>query len=109
MEYCRHLQPPCRLVFKRRYGDYYRQRARELFGPVAIDPSVVDSAASNFMNNGNNESDITYDTTNNQVIEANLDGGSIGASWTATTFSTSGPVMPARFAFGASPITVICT
>ena len=72
-----------------------------LFGPVAIDPSVVDSAASNFMNNGNNESDITYDTTNNQVIEANLDGGSIGASWTATTFSTSGPVMPARFAFGA--------
>jgi hypothetical protein len=73
----------------------------DINGPISIDPSVIVTAASDFMTNGNNEGDITYDTTNNQITEAGLTGGTIG-SWTATTsFSTSGPTMPSREGFAA--------
>ncbi len=65
-------------------------------GPISIDPSIVVTSASDFMNGGNNEGDITYDSTNNEITEAGLSGGTIG-SWTATTsFPASGPTMPAR-------------
>ena len=57
----------------------------DIFGPISIDPSVIVASASNFMINGNNEGDITFNSTNNQIIEAGLTGGNLtGPTCTGT-------------------------
>jgi N-acetylneuraminic acid mutarotase len=57
----------------------------DIYGPLSIDPSVVVTSASDFMTNGNNEGDITYDSTNNQITESGLSGGTFtGPTCTGT-------------------------
>ncbi len=56
----------------------------QIRGPFSIDPSIVVVSASNWQL-GNNESDIIFDTTNNQITEGGLNGGTISTGWTATT------------------------
>ena len=69
-------------------------------GPISIDPSVVVTSATDFMNGGNNENDITFDSTNAQITEAGLNGGTIG-SWASTTSFSGASSMPARADAGA--------
>ncbi len=58
-------------------------RLNQIHGSFSIDPSIVVVSASNWQL-GNNESDIQIDTTNNQITEGSLTGGSAG-SWSTTT------------------------
>ena len=53
-------------------------------GPIVIDPSIVVTSAGDF-NTGNNEGDISINTTNNSISTGGLTGGSISAGWPATT------------------------
>jgi hypothetical protein len=53
-------------------------------GPIVIDPSIVVTSAGDFAT-GNNEGDISINTTNNSISTGGLTGGSISAGWTAAT------------------------
>ncbi len=55
--------------------------------PLAIDPSVFVTSASQFMA-GNNESNIDFDTTNDLIDKGSLTGARI-PSWTSTTALSS--------------------
>jgi hypothetical protein len=70
-----------------------------LRGPISIDPSVVVASASNFMASGNNEGDITYNSSNSDIYESNLTGATIGSWAGSTNFTTT--TMPPRDYFGA--------
>ena len=52
-------------------------------GAFSIDPSVVVASIGSFQNGGNNEGDITYDSTNNQIYQSGLTGGNVGSSWSS--------------------------
>ena len=55
-------------------------------GAFSIDPSVVVASIGSFQNGGNNEGDITYDSTNNQIYQSGIGGGEI-SSWTTSANS----------------------
>jgi hypothetical protein len=52
--------------------------------PATIDPSVVVASATNFQAGGNNEGNINFGTSGNQISTGTLTGGGVGA-WSATT------------------------
>jgi hypothetical protein len=55
----------------------------DISGPFTIDPSVIIANASSF-NNVNNEGGVSVDSTNSNIYEGGLTGGSVG-TWTDNT------------------------
>ncbi|HUD07257.1 MAG TPA: hypothetical protein VMR34_05200 [Candidatus Saccharimonadales bacterium] len=71
-------------------------------GPVAIDPSVLVTSVNDFQTNGNNDGDITFDGTNNQITESGLSGATLAnSSWTDKTTTSTGAMNTAYSAFGS--------
>jgi len=57
-----------------------------LRGAFSIDPSVIVVSVSNWQT-GNNEGDITFDSTNNQISEGGLTGGELSSNSCGTSVS----------------------
>ncbi len=76
--------PKVKLSFKNNVLTVIASNLSSIHGQFSIDPSVVVTSINSFAS-GNNEGDIAFSSTNNNISTGGLTGGSLSAGWTGTT------------------------